>query len=191
MTKRIHILGASGSGTTTLALKISSIYNYTHFDTDDFFWVKTDPPFTKHTNIEERVRDLSAALNSVDQWVLSGSLCGWGDRFIPFFDLVIFLWIPEEVRMKRLEMRERQRYGEKILSGGEMYQSHLEFMEWASQYDAGDMNIRSKQLHYTWLKQLPCKVLKIEGDLDIEEKLKRVKEVLLYEDISDIGTSIS
>ena len=38
--------------------------------------------------------------------MLSGSLCGWGDIYIPFFGLVVFLWIPHELRMGRLAARE-------------------------------------------------------------------------------------
>lgn len=45
MINRIHILGASGSGTTTLAERLSQEFGYTHLDTDNFFWVKTDPAF--------------------------------------------------------------------------------------------------------------------------------------------------
>ena len=35
MINRIHILGASGSGTTTLAKELSKKLNYEYFDTDD------------------------------------------------------------------------------------------------------------------------------------------------------------
>jgi len=30
----------------------------------------------------------------------SGSLCGWGDAYIPYFDLAIFLLIPKQVRRR-------------------------------------------------------------------------------------------
>ncbi len=179
MINRIHILGASGSGTTSLASEISQKFGYTHWDTDDFFWEKTDPPFTRQRKLEERVRKLANALQTSEKWVLSGSLCGWGDVFIPFFDLVIFLWIPEEVRLERLKLREKQRYGDKISFGGPMYEAHLEFMEWALEYDKGDMRIRSKRLHYAWMEKLPCKILKIEEDVDMVEKIKRVEDVII------------
>jgi Shikimate kinase len=44
MIHRIHILGASGSGTTTLGRALAERLQYPHFDTDDSFWVPTDPP---------------------------------------------------------------------------------------------------------------------------------------------------
>lgn len=175
MINRIHILGASGSGTTTLAEGICKDLNYTHLDTDNFFWVKTDPPFQQIRDLDERKSLLGERLDNVDRWVLSGSLCGWGDIFIPYFDLVIFLWIPEKIRLARILDREKQRYGEDINPGGRMYEQHQEFIEWASKYDSGDLNIRSRRLHEEWLNNLNCKVLKITEDIDIDEKLQRVK----------------
>lgn len=178
MINRIHILGASGSGTTTLGQQLSIELNYKHFDTDDFYWIKTDPPFTQKRQVEERISCLEESLKNTDRWILSGSLCGWGNIFIPYFDLVIFLLIPKEVRMQRLMEREKKRYGKEIKYSGKVYNSHIEFMEWASKYDSGDLDIRSKKLHYAWLKKLNCKVLKIEEDIEIDEKVKKVKEII-------------
>lgn len=43
--QRIHILGASGSGTTTLGRALAERLHYIHFDTDAYFWLPTNPPF--------------------------------------------------------------------------------------------------------------------------------------------------
>jgi adenylate kinase family enzyme len=52
----LHILGASGSGTTTLASSLSKELQYTHFDSDDYFW-KTK--FTEPRPRDERLQKLS------------------------------------------------------------------------------------------------------------------------------------
>lgn len=174
MINRIHILGASGSGTSTLARALSEKSDYIHFDTDDYFWKPTNPPFQYKREIKERQDLLRTDLENNEKWILSGSLCGWGDIFIPYFDLVIYLWIPEDLRIARLIEREKKRYGEKIELDGPMYNNHKEFINWASQYDVGDMSIRSKMLHQKWISELPCKVIKLEGILEIEEKVNRV-----------------
>jgi hypothetical protein len=43
--RRIHIVGASGSGTTSLASAIAAQCGHRHLDTDDFFWMPTSPPY--------------------------------------------------------------------------------------------------------------------------------------------------
>jgi adenylate kinase family enzyme len=44
---KIYITGPSGLGTTTLGRTLSHRLNIFHGDSDDFFWLQTDPPFTK------------------------------------------------------------------------------------------------------------------------------------------------
>jgi adenylate kinase family enzyme len=121
---------------------------------------------------------LGDRLKNTDRWILSGSLCGWGDEFIPLFDLAIYLWIPQDIRLDRIIKREKQRYGKEIEAGGSMYESHLEFVDWASQYDKGDLNIRSKALHEKWISELNCQLLRLEGDFKLEEKVQKVLEIL-------------
>ena len=175
MIERIHILGASGSGTTTLGKSLSFELGYSFFDTDDYYWIPSNPPFEIARECDERIKKLQADLDNHDKWILSGSLCGWGDVFIPRFDLVIYLWVPKDIRIKRLIDRDAQRYGEKeILEGGRLHQSHTKFIEWANKYDEGDLRIRSKMLHQQWISRLPCEVLELEGDMTTNERVEAV-----------------
>lgn len=175
MREKIHILGASGSGTTTLGAALSNILGCSHFDTDDFYWIKTQPPFRTPRPRPERQHLLQSALASDSSWVLSGSLCGWGDFAIPRFDLVVFLWIPQETRMRRLEARECERYGEDILNPADSrYATHRGFLEWAAAYDTGGPDMRSKARHEAWMQGLPCPVLRLEGDYSVGDSVKAV-----------------
>jgi len=117
MIQRIHILGASGSGTTTLGRALAARLQCPHFDTDDYFWLPTDPPFTHQRERTERQQLLMNDVTAHDSWVVSGSLCGWGDGAMPLFELVVFLWIPHDRRMARLHRREHERFGQRILPG--------------------------------------------------------------------------
>jgi adenylate kinase family enzyme len=174
--KRIHIVGASGSGTTTLADCIAARYGHRHLDTDDFYWLPMQPPFRQKRPRDERVTMLREALREQVKWVLSGSLCDWGDPLIPEFELVVFLAIPAPVRMARLHAREIQRYGaHAIAPGGELHKAHLDFLDWARSYDEGDLSIRSRALHEAWLATLPCPVIRLEGDLAIDEQVVRIE----------------
>ncbi|ASR09775.1 hypothetical protein CHY08_18390 [Rhizobium leguminosarum bv. viciae] len=52
----IHVMGASGSGTTSLGRALAERLDIAHLDTDDFFWMPTDPPFTTPRDADERIR---------------------------------------------------------------------------------------------------------------------------------------
>lgn len=172
--KVVHILGASGSGTTALGNAISEKYGFKHLDADDYFWLPTDPKYTTKREPSERQRLLSEAMAKAERCVISGSLCGWGDIFIPKFELVILVETPKEVRIERLKQREYNHFGDRILPGGDMYKNHIEFLEWAAKYDTAGIEQRSRALHTEWLKKINCPVITVDGTKPINEILKKV-----------------
>lgn len=177
--RHIHVLGGSGSGTTTLARNLCKDFGHLHLDTDDYFWEKTDPPFTTIRPVPERLAQLRYKFQDHAKWILSGSLVGWGDVFIPEFDLVVFLTLPHEVRMQRLKDREISRYGlEAISEGGHLHEAHQKFMDWAAQYDTADETMRSLKLHQNWLKQFKVPVVHLSGLLSYPEQLKSIEQQL-------------
>jgi len=123
MKQRVHILGASGSGTTTIARNVCSKLDYIHFDSDNYFWENTKEPFTVERNSNECLQLMQTDLLNCDKWVLSGSLSGWGDILIPIFDLVVFVYVPQNIRIERLKLREYERYGDRILLDGDRYEA--------------------------------------------------------------------
>ena len=170
---RVHVVGASGSGTTTLGRALAVRLGCPFFDTDDYFWLPSEPAFQHIRELGERQARLGAALWAQPDWVLSGSLCGWGDVFIPLFDLVVFLWVPSDIRLARLRARERARYGDAIAPGAPQHDRSEAFMAWAAGYDEGlDVPERCRRLHETWLAALPCPVLRIEGTASVEANLE-------------------
>jgi adenylate kinase family enzyme len=173
--RHIHILGASGSGTTTLGAALAARLGYDHFDTDFFYWEQTDPPFQHSRPVAERHMLLSAALDRSKAWTLSGSLVSWSEPYVPLFDVVIFLSLPADIRMERLERRELERYGaERLTPGGDMHEIYRKFMEWAARYDTADASIRSRALHEAWLKNLSVPVLRIDALISTEEQIDQV-----------------
>ena len=169
-------MGASGSGTTSLAAAIAARHGHCYLDTDDFYWLPTDPPYRATRPREPRLALLRDALAASPRWVLSGSLCGWGDPLIPEFELVVFLVVASATRLARLRAREIARYGlDAIVPGGARHQASVEFLDWCAGYDAGGLATRSRALHEAWLAALPGPVLRLEGDRSVDEQLRRVE----------------
>lgn len=171
----IHIYGASGSGTSTLGRKISEELGYKFMDTDDYFWLPTNPQYTTKRSKEERLALMKKDISENDNIVISGSLVDWGDELIPLFTLVIRLVTDTEIRVERLKIREKKKFGNRIMPGGDMYTNHMEFIEWARKYDTGSVNMRSKAKHDEWQKLLMCKQIVLNGADDLEENFKKVQ----------------
>ena len=165
---RIHVTGASGSGVSTLGAELARRLGCAQLDTDDFYWLPTDPPYRQSRPVADRLALVAAAMDAAPAgWVLSGSLDGWGDPLIPRFERVVFLAAPTELRLARLAERERRRYGAAIAPGGALADHHLDFMAYAGAYDTGvftsTLTGRHRARHEAWLARLPCPLLRLDG----------------------------
>ncbi|MEO8305648.1 MAG: AAA family ATPase [Betaproteobacteria bacterium] len=165
---RIHITGASGTGTTTLGQALAAVLNLVHLDGDAYYWLPTQPPFKVKRQAVERHAALRSDLHKIPDLVLSGSIVGWGADLEDAFDLVVFLYVIAELRVERLRNREIQRCGV----------ADPEFLEWAQQYDEGPREGRSLAKHSVWLSERACPVLRLEGDLSVAERIRRICQAL-------------
>lgn len=171
---KIHILGASGSGTTTLGSAIGKTPNWTHLDADDYYWQKTDPPFQQKIPPTIRNERISKGFDAASQVVISGSMFSWGEQWKRAFDLVIFIQIDPKIRMERLKAREVERYGAALYENPAIKASSEAFLNWAKQYDGPSFTGRSLALHEQWLSDLNCPVLRLDGAASLDENVRLV-----------------
>ena len=66
---------------------------------------------------------MKADIEAHENVVLSGSLGGWGNGLVSYFNLAIRLQIDSSVRLARLRKREKAQFGSRIEVGGDMYLS--------------------------------------------------------------------
>lgn len=166
----MHILitGAPGSGTSTLGRDLSQALSARHLESDDYQWLPTDPPYQQMVAKDQRGAALLTDMRTVADTVVSGSVVGWGKELEDTFDLVVFLYVPSDIRLARIKLREEQRFGV----------ANPEFLAWAAQYDSGTEPGRNLQLHREWLELRKCEVIRLEGDLSEEGRLRAVLAVL-------------
>ena len=171
----IHIFGPSGAGTSTLGRKICAELGYHFMDTDDYFWLPTDPQFTTPRPVEERLRLMREEIKREQDVVISGSLVDWGDVLIPLFTLAIRVETDAQVRLRRLKAREQANFGSRVEPGGDLYEKHQAFLQWAMAYDAGGLDMRSRAKHDQWQMLLKCPLLEVDGAGDLERNFALVK----------------
>ena len=116
--RRIHLMGASGSGVTTLGRALAGRLALPHHDSDDYFWLPTAPPYQTTRPAADRLRLMREMFLPRLDWVLSGTVTGWGDELVPLFDLVIFVTTPSELRLQRLRAREAAHFGADAVAPG-------------------------------------------------------------------------
>ncbi len=171
---RLHITGASGAGVTTLGRALGNLWSVPVHDCDDYYWLPTDPPFRQKRPVPERLDLMQALFLPRREWILSGSLVGWGGPLVARFDAVVFLRLDPRLRMARLEAREAGRYGPLIRPGGDLHAGHQSFMDWAAGYDDPSFTGRSLLQQRDWLAHLPCPVLELDSAAPVEALVQAV-----------------
>lgn len=177
MHKRILIFGAPGAGVTTLGRSLSDRLGMPVFDTDDYYWFTDDPlPYRRKRNPEHRLRLLTADLDQEPTYIVSGALLGWGTPLLDRFDLVVYCWRPQSVRLERIHARETARYGaERLAPGGDLHTVFEKFLQWAADYDhAPPTQLRGRAAETAWLEsecRVPVVRLETDGLGDLEQTL--------------------
>ncbi|KWR71840.1 hypothetical protein RN04_08585 [Arthrobacter sp. W1] len=156
---RLNIFGASGSGTTTLARAVANAWSVPHADSDDYFWVPTDPPYSQQRAPAARSALMHEIFVPRSTWVLSGSMQGWGNDVLAHCDAFVFLTLDPGVRLRRLAEREQLRQSGQAPHSGAVEQ----FMLWAAGYDDPEFAGRSRAHHESWLKNEARPVLRLDS----------------------------
>jgi adenylate kinase family enzyme len=171
---RIHILGASGSGTSTLGSALARRLGVPYADSDSMYWLPTDPPYTTPRSTEERQALLLRTLPVNGHWVFSGAATKWAAPLEPHYDLVVFLRLDPLVRMARLRRREATRFSARILPGGDMVDINTAFIAWAEAYDTAGSLRRGLVTHEAWLADQPAPVLRLDSAAPVQDLVAAV-----------------
>jgi adenylate kinase family enzyme len=167
---RVHVLGASGSGATTLGRVLASHWSVPHADADDYFWVPTAPPYVEKRADADRIRLMREVFVSREAWVLSGSMLGWGEEIVEECDAIVFLALDPAERIRRLEAREVHRRAGRSFDA----EAWQEFLTWARGYDDPAFDGRSRALHDRWLAERRQPVLRLDSSSAPDDLLAAV-----------------
>ena len=167
----IHIAGAAGSGKTTLARALGGALHLPWYDTDDYYWVKTDPPYRVSRSYDEIEALLAGEVRKTPDCVIAGSLRRY-PGITAGITFAVFLTMEQDARMARLMAREQARYGERMLPGGDMHETHLEFIRWAECYETSRTEPGNRYEQESFLATLDCPVLRMDVTRPTGEQVK-------------------
>lgn len=165
---RVLVLGASGSGTSTLGAALASSLGCGWLDLDDFYWEKTEPPFTKKRNRGVRLDLIHTELDKQQDVVVSGSPLTWGAAVEDAFDAIVFVTLDTATRLQRLRSRELARRGV----------VNEDFLAWAARYDDEHFDGRSRAAHEAWLATKLCLVVRVDGTIATDEQVAEVRRAI-------------
>ena len=161
----ILICGLNGTGKSTLGRLLANRMEYEFIDNEDLFFPKADSSYTfsNPRSKEEVIQLLEEKISRNNQFVFAAVKGNYGDRLIASLDHIVLIEVPKQIRSKRVRNRSYQKFGDRILPGGDLYDTES---KWFSLTDSRPDNYVSD-----WLETVNCPVIRIDGTLPVENNL--------------------
>ncbi len=135
------VCGMNGSGKSTLAKAVANALGLRFLDIEDYYFPPAEPPFSVERDKSEIARLLRQDALSGGFVFASVSPDGYGiDDLI---SAVFWLEVPLDVRLKRIRARHLERFGERVLSGGDMFENCEAFIKMCENRDPSERMARA------------------------------------------------
>ena len=169
---RIIICGLNGAGKSTLGRALAKRLQYEFRDIEDYYFPKTDDKYeySVQRTEEEVAALLLNDLEENDDVVLASVRGNYSEQIEKLFDLAVYIDIPKEIRMARVRKRSYDKFGNRMLPGGELYESEERFFKM--------VEARSDDHAKGWLTDLTCPVISIDGTVEVATTVEALLNVI-------------
>lgn len=175
MPNGIIITGLNGCGKSTVCRLLAEKLNYFSIDVEDYFFIKSDIPYSKfHTHEQTRKLMLGDILKNKN-YVMATVNCDWGDEITSTYKFAVVLKAPLDIRMRRIEEREYRKFGNRVLKGGDLYESQQKFHNKVLKRTDEHM---AKQMQY-----ITCPVLELDATRPLQDTVD-----IIYKEYLQINT---
>ena len=165
----IMVFGLNGSGKSTLARVLASELDFKYMDIEDYVFIESEIPYTQQLSREEYLYLMRKDIFENKNFVLSAVKGNFGDEIISLYSLGVFIDVPYEIRIERVKKRMLENFGDRVKSGGDMYESEMKFLEFVKSRLIEDV--------ISWSESVDCPVIKVDGTKTIQENVRIIIEV--------------
>ena len=168
----IIVCGMNGSGKSTLGRALAEALGWRFIDNEDLYFPKADPdhPYAQERTQAEVEALLLAEVRRDDRFVFAAVRGNYGEAVLPYYAAAVLLETPRETRLQRIRERSYRKFGERMLPGGDLYESEKRF------YDL--IAARPEDYAVRWLETVAIPVLRLDGTRPVGENVARITEWL-------------
>ena len=134
-------------------------------DNEDLFFPKTDPNYiyASPRTHEEAEKMLFHAIKVHENFVFAAVKGDYGEAIYPFFQYAVLIDTPKDIRVQRVKKRSFQKFGNRMLPGGDLHEQEEKFFEFVTS--------RPESTVEEWIQLLSCPILRIDGTKPVEENV--------------------
>ncbi len=107
-------------------------------------------------------------------FILASVKGDYGEDIYSLIQYAILLDVPKNIRLKRVKKRSFQKFGNRMLLGGDLYEQEENFFHFV---ESRDENIVEE-----WVKSLKCPVIRMDGTKSIDENTNFIMERIQNKD---------
>ncbi|MCH5273454.1 MAG: AAA family ATPase [Lachnospiraceae bacterium] len=166
----IIICGLNGAGKSTLGKALAKELNFYFIDNEELYFPKTNPYYTyasPHTR-EEVGQLLFNKIKTHKDFVFASVKGDYGEAVEPFFRYAVLIDVPKALRIERVKNRSFQKFGNRMLPGGDLYEQEEKFFDLVKS--------RTESTVEEWVQSLNCPVIRVNGTKPVEENIKFIIE---------------
>lgn len=142
--------------------------NIKHLDVEDYYFEESEIPFSRPRLKETVIELMLVDIEEIEAFVLSGVTGDYSDKISSMYRLGAFLSVPTDIRLERIGHRSIERYGARVLAGGDMYKKEKDFLNFVGS--------RNHSIIDEYAKTLACLILHLDGIKAIQENVRLVIE---------------
>ena len=171
MANRIIICGGNGAGKSTLGKTSACELGWKFMDIEDYYFSKnnTDYNYTAARTREEVAELLLQDMKRHENFVLASVKGNYGEEIESLFTCAVLISVPKDIRMQRVRSRSFQKFGERMLQGGDLFEKEERFFD--------IVNSRSEQDVIEWLEKVNIPVIRVDGTESIEKNVKTIVRI--------------
>lgn len=163
----IIMCGLNGSGKSTLGKALAERLNFYFIDNEDLYFPKEDSqyPYTSPRTKEEVEKLLLCEIKKHEDFVFT-SVKGNYPGANRFFQYAILVEVPKEIRIQRVKNRSFQKFGDRMLPGGDLYEQEAGFFHFVES--------RPENTVEEWIQTIDYPVIWVDGTKHIGENINLI-----------------
>lgn len=164
----IQICGLNGCGKSTLGRALAERIGFHFIDNENLYFSRTntDEPYMNPKSRADVERLLMEEVSKFPDFIFAAVKGDYGTDIIPMYDYIVMIEVPLNVRSHRVRNRSFQKFGNRMLIGGDLHDQEEAFFQ----------IVESRRDDYIedWLQMVKCPIIRVDGTKTIDENVKHI-----------------